>query len=396
MGAAAERRLLVVAGEASGDAHAARMLRAFGRVHAYRAHGVAGPALRAAGVEAIEDASALSVVGFSGVLQRLPRLMRVFRRLDDEARRFKPEAAVLVDSPGFNFRAGPSLKRAGVKIFYYIAPQVWAWHPERARAMSRWVDRLAVVFPFEEQLFRDAGVPTTYVGHPLLEDLHPEIDAGSFRAELGVTPDATLLGLLPGSREQEVRAHAPVMLEAAARLASSRPSLVPVMALAPDVSPERLAALVGGTLDPGAPANGPWRVRRGKARVCFVRGRTRAVQAHASACAVASGTATLETALFATPLVIVYRMGWLNYAIARRLVSLSHVGLPNIVAGSEVAPELIQDAFTPERVAEALAPWLDDPAARAEASRGLSAVRARLGMAGASERAAEALAELLA
>ena len=142
--------------------------------------------------------------------------------------------AVLVDSPGFNFRAGPSLKREGVKIFYYIAPQVWAWHPERARAMSRWVDRLAVVFPFEEQLFRDAGVPTTYVGHPLLEDLHPEVDAAGFRAELGVTADAMLLGLLPGSREQEVRAHAPVMLEAAARLASSRPSLVPVMALAPD------------------------------------------------------------------------------------------------------------------------------------------------------------------
>jgi lipid-A-disaccharide synthase len=262
--------------------------------------------------------------------------------------------------------------------------------------MSRWVDRLAVVFPFEEQLFRDAGVPTTYVGHPLLEDLHPEVDAAGFRAELGVTADAMLLGLLPGSREQEVRAHAPVMLEAAARLASSRPSLVPVMAMAADVSPQRLAALVGGTLEPGAPANGPWRVRRGGTRAWFVRGRTHAVQAHASACAVASGTATLETALFATPLVIVYRMGWLNYTIARRLVSLSHVGLPNIVAGSEVAPELIQDAFTPERVAETLARWLDDPAARAEASRSLGAVRARLGMAGASERAAEALAELLA
>jgi lipid-A-disaccharide synthase len=275
-----------------------------------------------------------------------------------------------VDYPGFNLRLGPALKRHGARVLYYIAPQVWAWHAERAAAMAGWVDRLAVVFPFEEQLFRDAGVPTTFVGHPLLDDLAAETDEAAFRAELGVAPEARLVGLLPGSRRGELAAHGNALLEVGQRLAQGRTGVTPVLALA--------AGLGTDGLD-----------RAKLAGVKVVRGRTHCVQAFSACCAVASGTATLETALFGTPLAIVYRVGWLNHAIARRVVKLSHIGLPNIVAGAEVAPEFLQHAFRPDAVAATLGRWLDDPADAARRRAALAIVRERLGGPGASRRVAE-------
>jgi lipid-A-disaccharide synthase len=283
-----------------------------------------------------------------------------------------------VDSPGFNFRLAPALRGLGVPVFYYIAPQVWAWHPERAARMAGWVERLAVILPFEERLFREAGVLTRFVGHPLLDGLEPEVGQAAFREELGAAAGAPIVGLLPGSRSQELRAHAPVMAGAARRLRESRPELSAVLALAPGLEDEvrGLESALEG--------------------VRIVTGRTRAVQAHATCCAVASGTATLETALFGTPEAIVYRTGRLNYQIARRMVTLARVGLPNIVAGSDVAPELLQDEFSVERLAATLAPWLDDPVARDDQRARLAVVRARLGGPGAAGRAAEWLWEMVA
>jgi lipid-A-disaccharide synthase len=280
---------------------------------------------------------------------------------------------VLVDYPGFNLRIGPALKREGARIFYYIAPQVWAWHAERAHAMARWVDRLAVVFGFEEPLFRAAGVSVTYVGHPLMDDFAPEVSAAELAAELGMAPGSRLLGLLPGSRAQELERHLPVLCEAARRLTASRPDLHVALAMPP------------GLPDPAWPKEANWHV---------VRGRTRSVQAAATACAVASGTATLETALFGTPLVVLYRTGWINHALAKRFVRIERIGLPNIVAGEEVAPELLQDGLTPEALVAALAPWIDDPEANRRQRIKLAMVREKLGGPGASARAAAALWEL--
>jgi len=370
-----ERRILMVAGETSGDTHAARLVRALRARGPVRVRAVAGPALRAEGAETIVPQEALAVIGFSGVLSRLPQLFAARAALLSELETFRPDAVVLVDYPGFNLRLGPELKRRGARIFYYIAPQVWAWHPERAREMARWVDRLAVVFPFEEAIFRDAGVPVTFVGHPLLDDLAPEVDERTLRGELGCGADAPILGLLPGSRRGELSALAPPLIEAATRLAARRPGLVAVLALAPSLEEASLPAGLRG-------------------RVRVVRGRTHAVQAYATVCAVASGTATLETAIFGTPHVIVYRTGRLNYELARRLIRLSHIGLPNIVAGREVSPELIQDALSPDALVAALEPCLADPAERARRSAALAVVRERLGGPGASMRAAEALWEL--
>ncbi|HKQ58037.1 MAG TPA: lipid-A-disaccharide synthase [Candidatus Eisenbacteria bacterium] len=372
MGGRIERRFLLVAGEASGDLHAAHLVRALAELGPCRVHGVAGPALRDAGVEPLAAMEDLAVLGFAEIPARLPALWRTRARLLRALRELKPQAVVLVDYPGFNLRLGPELKQRGARVFYYIAPQVWAWHPERAQAMARWVDRLAVVFPFEEPLFRQAGVAATFVGHPLMDDLAPEVEERQLRAEIAARPEQRILGLLPGSRHQELERHLEPMLAAAHALARTRPDLVLVLPLAAGLDESRLA---GHDLD----------------GVRVVRGRTRAVQAYATACAVASGTATLETALFGTPLAIVYRTGRLNYALARRLVHLERIGLPNILAGREVAPELIQDAFTPAKLAAVLAPWLDDPRSRADQRQGLATVRDRLGGPGASRRAAELL-----
>jgi len=371
-----ERRILIVAGEASGDRHAARLVTELRRLGPCRIRGVAGPALRAAGVEGVADVEDLAVIGFSGVVARLPRIGSIYRRLLEVTRGFSPHAAVLVDSPGFNFRLGPALHRLGVPVFYYIAPQVWAWHPERAAQMARWVSRLAVIFPFEEALFREAGVDARFFGHPLVEGLAPEVDEAAFRREVGAGPDARILGLLPGSRPGEMRSHGALMLETARRLRSTRPDLAVALALAP-----------GLEAPPGAGAG---------AGMTALSGRTHAVQAFSTCCAVASGTATLETALFATPEVIVYRTGWINYQIAKRVVRLPRIGLPNIVAQREVAPELLQGGLTADRLADTLARWLDDPAERARCRSGLGVVRERLGGPGASARAAAWLWELAA
>jgi lipid-A-disaccharide synthase len=323
-------------------------------------------------------AESLAVIGFSGILAKLPALFAARAKLLATVDAWRPDAVVLVDYPGFNLRIGPALKARGARVFYYIAPQVWAWHPERAGAMAKWVDRLAVVFPFETALFEHAGVPVRYVGHPLLDDLAAERDAAGLRAALGIPVAARVLGLLPGSRAGEIRRHLPVMLAAARTLRAGRDDLHAIVAW-----PSPHLALPAALATPP-----PW--------LHVAHGLTRSVQRWADACAVASGTATLETALFGTPLVVVYRVGWLNYQIARRLVTIEHIGLPNIVAGATVAPELIQHDLTATRLVTTLAPWLDDPVQAAAVRARLAVVRERLGGAGASARAAAALWELVA
>ncbi len=393
MGQRLERRFLIVVGEASGDAHAARLVTELKRLGPCGVHGVTGPALEAVGAERGRPMDDLAVIGFSAVLPRLPRIWQTYRVLLELYETLRPAACVLVDSPGFNFRIGPALKRRGAKIFYYIAPQVWAWHAERAAQMAGWVDRLAVVFPFEEPLFRDAGVATTFVGHPLLDGLVPEVDEAALRRELGIEGNRRLVGLLPGSRSGEIRQHLEVMLEGARELASSRPDLAFVVALSSRSGSEEEHRVEEWKRRLGR------RVRTGAASaqapdVRVARGRTLAIQAFARSCAVASGTATLETALFGTPLAIVYRAGALNYAIAKRVIRLQRIGLPNIVAGEEVAPELLQDDFTATALARTLEPWLDDPAEHAAARARLAIVRGKLGAPGASARAAALLRDL--
>lgn len=336
-------------------------------------YGLGGDRMAAAGVDLLAHVDQLAVMGFVEVLRHLPYFVDLMKRVKQTMLERPPDLVIPIDYPGFNLRLARHAKETNHRVLYYIAPQVWAWHPERAGEMARWVDALAVVFRFEVPIFEKAGVPTRFVGHPLVDELEAETDAATLRSRLGVDAGAPLLGLLPGSRRQELARHLAPMIETARRVRRTQPDVVPVLALAPG-------------LDAEVPADSGIRI---------VRGLTHAVQAHAAACVVASGTATLETALFGTPLAIVYRVGTLNYAIARRLVTIGRIGLPNIVTGEDVAPEFVQADFVPERVAAAVRPWLADPAAREAQAAKVRLVRAQLGDGGASARAAAALEALV-
>jgi lipid-A-disaccharide synthase len=376
-GEPAPLRLMLLAGEPSGDRHAARLVRALASRVPCAPFGIAGPEMRAAGVEPVVAMEDVAVLGLTEVLSRLGPLWAARRRLLRALDR-RPEVVVPIDFPGFNLRFARHARRRGVPVLYYVSPQIWAWGRGRLGAIRRAVDHMAVVFPFEVPLYDAVGVPVTYVGHPLVEELEVDLDADALRRLAGLPGDAPYLALLPGSRGDEVARLFPAMLDAFRRLRRQHPTLGAVVAAA---SPGLAGALVelGATREPG---------------VGLITGHTHAVAAHARAALVASGTATLETAALGTPLVIVYRLSWLSWMLASRLVRLSRIGLANIVAGEEVAPELLQGRATGEEMARAAEPLVADGPPRSRALARLAGVRERLGAPGAAARVAQLVLDL--
>ncbi len=365
------KRLLVVAGETSGDLHAANLLLALQRKHPeVAAFGVAGERMRAAGVEPLAGVEELSVMGLAEVVRELPRLLRLARRVRQEALARRPEAAVLVDSPDFNLPLARHLRRAGVPVVVYISPQLWAWRAGRVRRLRRDVARVLSILPFEVELLANRGVSAEYVGHPLVDEL------ATLTAALPA-PQRETLALLPGSRWQEVAALLPAMAWAVEEVRKKHPQLQAKVLVAPGLDASRVRALVG--------AGGEW--------IELVERDRHAHLAAASAALVASGTATLECALLDVPMVVAYRLHPLTYALARRLVRLPHISLVNLVAGRAVVPELLQEACTGPALAAEAARLLGG-AGEAQ-RRGLAQVRALLGPPGASARAAEAVARVL-
>jgi lipid-A-disaccharide synthase len=372
-------RLLVVAGEASGEQLAARLLTALAaRQPGLTAFGLGSGALAAAGVELVADAREISVVGISEALEILPRAAEILRRIVTEAERRRPAAALLVDFPDFNLRLARELAWRGIPIVYYVSPQVWAWRKGRVRVIADCVARMLVLFEFEVPFYRAHGVPVTHVGHPLVDEvpLLPQAWQGVRR---GTQPDAYRLALLPGSRRSEVRALLPVLLEAARRIGDEQPIEVSIVE-APGLAPAEVERHVAASgLD----------VRRVSER------RLEAVaDSHLALCA--SGTATLETGLLGTPMLVCYRLSPWTFALARALVNVPHVSLVNLVLGRRAVPELIQGEATPERIAgEALA-LLSRRSAIEAMREDLAGLRARLGRPGASERAADEVSRFLA
>lgn len=356
-------RVLVSAGEPSGDRHAAEVVR---RLRAaapdVEVLSTAGPATVAAGATPLADLAAEAVVGFAEVLRHLPRLRRIASAVDDLFRRGAVDLFLPVDYPGYHLRLASRARRAGVRVLQYVAPQTWAWAPGRARRLPGLCDGLATVLDFEENLFRLEGVDARFVGHPLLDAPAPAPREETRRA-LGVAREAKLVALLPGARAGEVARHLPLLLDAARIL--GRCGVVCAVSL------------------PGGGDAGGLPVHRGPARDLL---------AAADSAVAKSGTAALEAAVVDTPVAVVYRTSALSYAIARRLVRLPHVAMPNVLAGRSVVPELLQDAATPEAVAAAAADLL----ARAEGvRRDLAAVRTRLGRPGAAARVAAWALDLL-
>ena len=374
------RTVLLIAGEVSGDMHAAALVRAVrARAPDIRFVGIGGDELQAAGMELRRHVRDMAVMGLAEVLRRYGFFRRVFRETVELARALKPDLVVLVDYPGFNLRFAREAKKLGLKVLYYVCPQVWAWHRSRIGLMAEVVDRLLAIFPFEPAVFEGTGLRVDFVGHPLADEA----------ARVRAAPPAPLpwkgeprVALLPGSRRQEIHRILPPMWRAAELLEKSHPGMSFILA-APS---EAVAGMVRQALS--GLAGGPGRVE-------VVVGRTRQVLRQARAALVASGTATIETALMECPQVVVYRTSWLTYAVGKRVVRVPSIGMVNLVAGRRLCPELIQRDATPEKLAAALEPLLGDTPERAAMLAGYREVLHAMGEGGTAERAAAILLEEL-
>jgi len=374
------KRVFIIAGEASGDVHGANLVKAMAAQDpSLSFQAVGGRGLRAVGVRLLWDAADVAVVGVLEVARHLAVITRAFHLAVRTLRTWEPHLLILIDYPDFNLLVARRAKRLGIPVMYYISPQVWAWRSGRTKTIRRCVDRMVVLFPFEETLYREADVPVSCVGHPFLDTVTAR-DRGELGPRLGLSLGGHLLiGLLPGSRQNEVRVLLPVMLEAAATLARRMPRAHFLLPLASTVKAEQVRPLLQGRNLP----------------LTVVEGRTHEAIQACELIVAASGSVTLEAAILGTPLVIVYKVHRLSYEIGRRLIRVKHIGLVNLVAGETVAPELIQDQVTAEGIVEEVMGILEDSGRRAWIRGKLEEVRRRLGSPGASVRAAEIALSLL-
>ena len=360
-------RILISAGEASGEMYGALLMEALQRLagespattpgQKLEFFGVGADRMRAAGCDTVVDAKELSVVGISEILSHLPKIWGLFHKLISEADRRKPDLAIVIDSPAFNWRVARQMHKRGIPVIYYVCPQFWAWRQGRVRLLRKYVNKALVIFPFEEKFYRDRGVDATFVGHPLADLPRPEIDRAAYASQHQLDPAKPWITLMPGSRMKEVRMNLPVILESAVRLGPGYDFLLPV---APTLERGFLQSLLADNLEVRlVPEALP-------------------VLALSRAGIVASGTATVEAAMMGTPFVMVYRVSPLTYAVGRPRVKVPYFAMVNLIAGEEVVPELVQQDFTAQNVATRLNEILLDGPARSKMIAGLAEVKARL------------------
>jgi lipid-A-disaccharide synthase len=376
-------RIALVAGEASGDTLGAALIEALQRrFPGAEFAGVAGPKMRAAGCTAWFESDELAVMGLTEILRHLPRLLRLRGALKRRLLDWRPDVFIGIDAPEFNLGLAKRLKRAGLRTVQYVSPQVWAWRQGRVRTIGAACDMVLCLLPFEPDFYREHGVRAAFVGHPLADQIPLVVDRAAARAALGIDPRARVLAILPGSRHGEVERLAAPFAGAAALLAKRYPGLV---SIAPMVTPalRELFAASCAELAPGA-------------AVRMLDGNARGALAAADVVLVASGTATLETALFKRPMVVAYKLGAITAFLLRTLglVKLKHFSQPNLLAGAELVPEFFQEAATAEKLANALAHWLERPAEVARVQKEFAVIHAKLRCDGA-ERAAFEVAELV-
>jgi len=377
-------RLMLVAGEASGDAHAAHLasaLRAAAPALEFEFFGSTGAQMRAAGVEAIVQADDLAILGIVEVGRVLPKFWRVFRELKAAAVQRRPDAVILVDWPEFNLRLARTLHQRGFKVIYYISPQLWAWRAYRVRNIRRDVDLLLSILPFEKEWFATRGVTSVeYVGHPLSGEVRARYGREEFCRRNNLDASRPMLALLPGSRHKELARILPPMLEAATLISNQRDDIQFVVVVAPNRDPKEAREIITAAgFDP-----------RLKESLRFVHHETREALAAADAAAVASGTATLEAALLGTPSVIVYKESPINWHTLGRLITAEHYGLVNLIAGRRVVTELMQNELNGNRLAAELLTLLE-PGRNRSIRAELREIAGKLGEGGASNRAAEAI-----
>lgn len=377
-----EPTILISAGEASSDMYAARLAKAIRERTGARLFGMGGPRMAEAGVELIADYHEVAVVGIAEVLHKIPAVVRVQNRLAREAARRRASLAILVDSPGTHLGAARRLKNRGIPVGYFIGPQVWAWRPGRVRVVKRLVKRMVVIFPFEEQIYREAGVPADFVGHPLADVVHAPTTREEFATSHKLDAARPIVALLPGSRRKEIAQHYRTILGACARIArehGQHGAVQFVHAAAPGIDLQAFAEYE----------------RSLGIDIQHMEGAVYDALASADCAIVASGTATVEAALLGTPMVVIYRVAPLTAAILRRMVRTRDFGMVNLIAGRRIAPELIQKDFTSAKVADEVGRLLESEGARQDMKQALAEVRGKLGEGGAIERAAEIFCGML-
>ena len=373
-------RILISAGEASGEMYGAQLIEALRRRDpSLQFFGVGGDRMRTAGCDTVVDAKDLAVVGISEIVSHLPKIYGLFHKLIAEADRRHPALAIVIDSPAFNWRVARQMQKRGIPVVYYVCPQFWAWRQGRVRLLRKYVDKALVIFPFEEKFYRDRGVDATFVGHPLADLSPPSINRATYAAAHHLDAAKPWITLMPGSRMKEVRMNLPTILDSATKLGSEYEFLLPV---APTLDRSFLESLIGRResihlLSDALPA-----------------------LAQSRAGIIASGTATVEAALMGTPFVMVYRVSTLTYLLGRSRVKVPHFAMVNLIAGKEVVPELVQHDFTTEKVVAHLRKLLSDGQPRNQMLEGLATVRTLLRGPNANdlhpaERTAEAILKLV-
>ncbi len=379
-GNVATKRIMIIAGEASGDLHGSSLVReSLSLDPSLQFFGIGGSLMRAEGVETLVDAREMAVVGLVEVIAHFPTIFRAFRKMERILKQDPPDLLVLIDYPDFNLRLAKVAKSAGVKVLYYISPQVWAWRVGRVKKIARLVDHMAVVFPFEVSFYEKEGLPVSFVGHPLVDSVHPTMSLEEARDSFGIDPVRKTVGLFPGSRKQEIRKHLPILLESALMLSERFPDLQFILPLASSLDRSDVAPYLDSS----------------GVKVIVVDGKGYDVIQVCDAIISVSGTVTLEIALLGVPLVLIYQVSPLTYLLAKWLIRVDHVGLCNIVADKRVVREMIQHQATPLLIAEEIARILSDSSYAEGIRSGLALVRNRLGSGGCSARVAGIVQEML-
>ncbi len=375
------KKIMIVAGEASGDLHGSNLVKAMLSLDSsLKFYGIGGEKLKDAGVNIIADSSDMAVVGLTEVISRLAFILKVRRRLKESIQEEHPDLLILIDYPDFNISLAKTAKKSNVKVFYYISPQVWAWRKKRVNDLARCVDRMAVILPFEKEIYDSVALDVRFVGHPLLDTVKRTQSRGEILGELGLDADRTTVAILPGSREKEVTKLLPEMLGAAELLKKRIPFVQFILPLADTLPIELISAIARDySVDVKIVRNNNTYDAVGESDIAIV----------------ASGTATLEVALLEIPMIIVYKVSPFTYCAGRIVIDVEHIGLVNIIAGKKVVPELIQGDAKAEKIAEETEKILSDRTLKDRITRDLRDLRQKLGTPGAAERTAELAYKLL-
>jgi len=370
---------MIIAGEASGDLHGSGLVRALKAAKPWlNIFGIGGNKMRAQGMELLYHINDMSVLGFWDVIKQFRFFKRVINHLVRTMEKQKPAVLVLIDYPGLNLRLAKAAHQRGIPVMYYIAPQIWAWGAGRIKKIARTVDKMAVIIPFEEKMYRDAGVDANFIGHPLLEVIQPRLSRAEFFQKFGLDPNAKTIGLLPGSRVNEIKRLLPEMVATIFAIKKKHPELQVIIGKAGTVDLEIYRQF--------SPLTEDFRL---------IEDHTYDVMKHSDLLLVASGTATLESALLETPLIIVYRVDRFSYFLGRQLVKIDAIGLVNVIAERKIVPEFIQGDFEAEKLVPEMEKLLFDKTVRKQTIINLQQIRQKLGQPGASERAATMALELI-